>query len=143
MERWKDLNEWSVAVMEEDCAELQGILASKHCSGIKGRDGIAWSPNPKRVFTVASGYRELLNRRLEGREVHWWKQVWNNSSWPKCICFAWPLAWNRCLTWDNIRKWGFSGPLICALCGNGEEDSSHLFFRCPFSMLSWHYWWGV
>lgn len=41
LERWKDPNEWSVVGLEEECAELQGILVSRHCSGIKGRDGLA------------------------------------------------------------------------------------------------------
>lgn len=63
--------------MEEECADLQGIMVSRHYSALKGRDGLAWFPNPKGIFTVASGYREILNQRLEGREVHWWKQVWN------------------------------------------------------------------
>ncbi|XP_059068705.1 uncharacterized protein LOC131859160 [Cryptomeria japonica] len=39
-----------------------------------------------------------------------------------------------CLTWDNIRQRGFYGPSICVLCGAGEEDSSYLFFQCPFSL---------
>lgn len=53
------------------------------------------------------------------------------------------LAWNKCLTWDNIRKRGFQGPSVCVLCEANEEDSAHLFFRCPFSLQIWHFWWGV
>lgn len=125
LEQWKTPNEWSIADMDEECVELYSILA--------------WSSNPKDVFTVASGYQELLSRIFEGREVPWCKEVWNNFSWVKCNCFTWTLALNRCFTWDNIHKRGFLGPSISVLCGNGEEDSSHLFFRCPFSLLIWHY----
>ena len=53
------------------------------------------------------------------------------------------LAWNKCLTWDNIRKRGFHGPFVCVMCGDKEEDSSHLFFRCSFALQIWHFWWGV
>lgn len=70
LEWWKAPNEWSVVGMEDECAELQGILASRHYSFLKGRDGLAWSPNPKGVFTIASGYWELLNRGLEEGEVN-------------------------------------------------------------------------
>lgn len=95
---WKVPNEWSIVDMEEDCTELHGILASRHCSSLQDRNRLAWSPNPKGVFIVSSRYQELLFCRLEGREVHWWKCVWNNFSWLKCNCFAWTLASNRCLT---------------------------------------------
>lgn len=60
MERWKVPSEWPVVEMEEECAELQGILVSRHCSSIKSRDGLAWLPNPKGIYTMASGYRELV-----------------------------------------------------------------------------------
>lgn len=136
-------NEWPVAGMDEECAKLHGILVSRHYSSLKGRDKLACSLNPKGVFTVASGYQELLSRRLEGREVHWWKHMSNIFSWPKCNYFSWTLSFSRCLTLDNSHKQGFLGPSICVLCGDGEEDSLHLFFRCPFYFLIWHYWWGV
>ena len=92
---------------------------------------------------MSSGYQELLSQQYVRGEVQWWKRVWNKFSWPKCNCFTWTLAWNRCLTWDNIQKRGFVGPSRCVLCGGGEEDYPHLFFRCPFTMQLWHFWWEV
>lgn len=55
LEWWKAPNEWSIAGMDEECAKMYGILASRHCSSLKGRDRLAWSPNPKGVFTISSG----------------------------------------------------------------------------------------
>lgn len=55
----------------------------------------------------------------------------------------WTLALKRCLTWDNIWKHFFQGPSKCVLCGTGEEESSYLFFRCPFSSQLWHSCWSV
>lgn len=55
MVQWKVPNEWSVFGLEEDYAELHGILASRHNSPLKDRDRLVWSPNLKGVFTISSG----------------------------------------------------------------------------------------
>ena len=90
---------------------------------------------------MAQGYA-MLDRNLYGTcEVHWWKKVWNNFSWPKCNFFLWLLAQKKCLTWENLRKRGFQGPSICFLCSHNEESISHLFFLFPFSKEIWHRWW--
>lgn len=141
--RWKNPKEWPVVCMEEEVVELHNILVSRRCSSLQDGDVLAWSPNPKGVYTISSGYQGLLSQRLDAVEVHWWKNVWNKFSWSKCNCFIWTLARNRCLTWDNIRKRGFEGPSIYVLCEAGEEDSYHLFFHYPFAMHLWHSWWGV
>ena len=141
--RWKSPGEWPNLGMELECSELYHILCGRECSTLMENDVLAWSPNPKGVYSVSTGYQVLLSQQLAGREVHWWKKVWNKFSWSKCNCFIWTLAWNRCLTWDNIQKRGFMGPSRCVLCGDGEEDAQHLFFRCPFTLQLWHYWWDV
>ena len=102
-ERWKNLEEWPTFGLEVECDELHHILSRCSCSAIMGSDVLAWSPNPKGVYTVSFGYQELLSQQLVGGEVQWGKKVWNKFSWPKCNCFTWTLVWNRCLTWDNIR----------------------------------------
>lgn len=63
---WKSLDEWPDVGMEEDCAELHKILSNKKCSSLQEKDVLSWSPNPKGVFTVASGYQRLLSHKLEG-----------------------------------------------------------------------------
>lgn len=143
MAKWKPPDEWPVVDLQEECAMLQNILSSRRCCSIWESDGLAWSPNPKGIYMVAAGYSKLVAHKMDMLEVQWWKKVWNKLSWPKCNCFIWMLAWNKCLTWDNIRKRGFHGPSICVMCGTNEEDSSHLFFRCSFALQLWHFWWEV
>ena len=139
---WKSLDEWPVVDLQEECAMLQNILSSRSFCSLREDDVLAWSPNPKGTYTVASGYSRLVSHKMVLPKVQWWK-VWNKLSWPKCNCFIWMLAWNKCLTWDNIRKRGFHGPSICVMCQENEEDSSHLFFQCSFAVQLWHFWWGV
>lgn len=106
-DRWKDPGDCPIVGLEEDCAKLQNILAGRLCSTLRDKDILAWSPDPKGSFIVASGYQELLACKFGGVEVPWWKHVWNKFSWLKCNCFVWTLASNKCLTWDNLHKQGF------------------------------------
>jgi ribonuclease HI len=46
---------------------------------------------------------------------------------------------NRALTWDNLRKRGFIGPSMCALCSLQEESKEHLFNGCQYSQKIWDY----
>lgn len=41
--------------------------------------------------------------------------MWNKFSWPKYNFFMWLVVQNRCLTWENLCKCGFLGPL-CVFC---------------------------
>ena len=102
MAKRKSLDEWSIAHLHEECAMLQNILSNRRCCSLWEDDVLAWSPNPKGTYTVASGYSRLMSKKMDMPEVQWWKRVWNKLSWPKCNCFIWMLAWNKCLTWDNI-----------------------------------------
>lgn len=52
---WKVLEDWPEVGLGEDCTLLHDILASRHCGSLKDRDRLAWSPNSKGVFTIASG----------------------------------------------------------------------------------------
>ena len=132
--RWKNLGEWPILGMELECVELHRIISGRDCCALMDNDVLAWSPNPKGVYIVSAGYQEFLSQQGVGEEVHWWKKVWNKFSWPKCNCFIWTLVWNRCLTWDNLRRRGFVGPSRCVLSGSGEEDVQHLFFHCSFTL---------
>lgn len=137
--RWKSPDVWPDVGLQEDCVVLQSVISSPRCSSLQEEDVLAWSPNPLGVYIVASRYKVLLSHRMNGEEVQWWKKVWNKFPWPKCNCFVWMLAWNNCLTWDNIHKRGFHGPSICVLCGAAEEESSHLFLHCPFAIQIWNF----
>lgn len=85
--RWKVPRKWPMVGLEEDCTELRNILASRQCNSLRDRDILAWSPNPKGVFMVASGHQNLIARKYGGSKVPWWKNVGNKFSWPKCNCF--------------------------------------------------------
>lgn len=85
--RWKEPCEWPTIGLEGDHANLKSILVGREHSSLREKDILAWIPNPKGVFMVASGYQELISQNYGGVDVSWCKNVWNKFSWPKCNCF--------------------------------------------------------
>lgn len=69
-----------MAGLEEDFVELHNILTGRQCSSLRDRDILAWSLDPKGVFTVDSEYQELIAWKHGGMEVPRWKNVWNKFS---------------------------------------------------------------
>ena len=68
---WKSHEAWPNVGLQDDCAKLQGILSHKRCSSLHDEDVLAWSPNRKGIYIVASRYYVLLSRRIVWDEV-WW-----------------------------------------------------------------------
>ena len=59
--RWKSPGEWPIFGLEVEYTELYLILSGCDCSTIMDSDVLAWSPNPKGVYTMSFGYHELLS----------------------------------------------------------------------------------
>ena len=64
--RLKNPEEWPIFGLEGEHAELQYILSGRNCSALLDDDVLAWAPNPKGVYTVSSGYQELLSQQFVG-----------------------------------------------------------------------------
>jgi len=52
--------------------------------------------------------------------------------------FVWLVGKERILTWDALRRRGWSGPGICLLCRLNSEDTTHLLVQCPFTTELWN-----
>jgi hypothetical protein len=66
-----------------------------------------------------------------------WDKLWNIPQWPKIKIFQWLILHNRILTWDNLRKRGFTGPSRCHLCQTQEETTNHLLDECAYTAELW------
>jgi len=53
------------------------------------------------------------------------------------VCFFWLVLHNRPLTWDNLRRRGWSGPGVCIFCHFADETLIHLLFQCDFAKEVW------
>ena len=58
------------------------------------------------------------------------KHIWTGALPNKISYFNWLSLMNKLLTWDNLQKWGWTGPRICVLCIQATENVQHLFYHC-------------
>ncbi|VFQ64821.1 unnamed protein product [Cuscuta campestris] len=77
-------------------------------------------------YNVRDGYQWLQGER---HTPSWKKIVWNKLTPPKFKFIAWLLMKGRIQTKARISKYT-TVDLRCVLCGQGDEDDSHLFWEC-------------
>eukprot|EP00253_Pinus_taeda_P035321 PITA_35321 len=100
-----------------------------------GKDKLRWGYEERGTFTTNEAYKIILKDRLTKDKL--WEKIWNPPIWPKISTFLWLLSHNRILTWDNLRKRKFAGPLICLNCKMDEESAAHLMQLYPFGRRLW------
>jgi hypothetical protein len=145
---WKPMDQrlqwrhWKTSNQELGVPENLNLQEWKHYAShqkILNREGpdiLRWGHSITGNFSVKEAYYLQGHYQNQDKE-NIWNKVWNPVLWPKVSTFLWLIAHNRVLTWDNLRRRGFIGPSICALCQQQEETKEHLFNRCPFSQSIW------
>eukprot|EP00253_Pinus_taeda_P013197 PITA_13197 len=95
-----------------------------------------WGPTP-RSYTVSQGYRQLSRHPNVPPDPKPWQGIWSQTTFPKIDSFCWLLCYHRILTEDRLQKRGFIGPSRCSLCGEHEENASHMMLFCKFVVDLW------
>jgi hypothetical protein len=102
----------------------------------EGSDILRWGHSASSNFSVKEAYGIQCNHNnQQGDNI--WSKIWRKELWPKVSTFLWLIIHNRILTWDNLRKRGFTGPSMCVLCQSQEETKEHLFNGCSYSQIIW------
>ncbi|XP_074313785.1 uncharacterized protein LOC141648976 [Silene latifolia] len=83
-----------------------------------------------REYSIAKGYDVIKNK---GDKIHWHCFVWNKHTVPKHSFLTWIYMHNALNTNAKLHRLGISEDDTCAICGNGPETSSHLFFECEYN----------
>jgi hypothetical protein len=102
----------------------------------EGPDILRWGHQAIGNFSVKEAYRIHGNHCNQEADTIWGK-IWSSALWPKVSTFLWLIIHNRILTWDNLRKRGFTGLSMCVLCQTQEETKEHLFNACRYSQTVW------
>ena len=101
-------------------------------------DRLVWLKNlATREFMMKLGYQNLAIEYYQGERKQWWHFVWKNAGSLKDKITLWIALSNKLLTWDNLIKRGWKGPIWCLLCHSNEEIGSHLFVSCHYGELVW------
>ncbi|CAI0459152.1 unnamed protein product, partial [Linum tenue] len=95
------------------------------------------------VFTVHSLYQELTQEEgrtrttgVQGGDFPY-KSVWLSHVPSKICLFVWLTYHRKILTQDALKQRGWIMPNRCPLCCAHEEDPSHFFITCSFTMIVW------
>jgi hypothetical protein len=63
--------------------------------------------------------------------------IWKSKAAPRCKFFMWLAVHRRCLTADNLQRWGWPNNATCELCLAAPETCTHLFVHCSFATQVW------
>jgi hypothetical protein len=120
--------------------QIQSLIGPVILSNLEDR--WRWDLNGEGTFRVQDA-RNLLDEIFLPKDPV--DTRWVNSAPIKVNVFAWKLHLDRLPTRMNLAKKGVQiSSMMCPLCNNVEEDSSHLFFGCDMAMdisrLVCHWW---
>ncbi|XP_026411038.1 uncharacterized protein LOC113306300 [Papaver somniferum] len=127
--------EW---ILPTELLEMIGVNELRVLNG--DRDRRIWTGTVTGDFTISS---EVEVIRQKFHQIHWTKQVWDNSFHPSISCNLWKLARNITATDDNMKKRKFNIASRCILCKNEEETREHILWYCNFSEIIWKWLGGI
>jgi hypothetical protein len=122
-----------------DPPTIQAILKI-HLSTSHSQDKIIWAPNKSGIFSVKSAYLQaqlpnLLNTGPLLRKD--WKHLWRLKIHERLKLLLWKIAWDILPTRFFLsKKWDIEES-SCPFCSSQPETSEHLFFGCPFAVITW------
>jgi len=103
-------------------------------------DRLVWTKENNGEYFVRSAYcmcmQELFDVDHFKAQVSW-ALIWKLKMPPKVKNFIWRVCRSTLPTRLRLRDKGVNCERVRALCNLMEEDSLHLFFRCPGSCNIW------
>jgi hypothetical protein len=129
---------------EDDVVEILKIKASSRSEG----DFIAWYPEKLGIFTVKSAYRLGLSKQLQQQDRGAssarpdgarpaWRTIWKCPVPPKVKILVWKICSNAIATQQSMLRRHMTTHGTCTICGMEEEDTFHVFMRCPHARQLW------
>ena len=94
-----------------------------------------WANNKDGDFSVCS-LRKLLARGPDPASNYLYK--WSKVVPSKINIFGWRMVRDRLATATNLVKRNIPLPsVLCRLCGQIEEDATHIFIGCEYAAMIW------
>jgi hypothetical protein len=119
--------------------ELEQVMAffsliHSHTPRGEEADKLRWRLNGKGTFDSRSIYHAL---HAPEAVAFLWKIIWGVKSPRRVAFFMCIVAWDRILTYDNLRKKGFVLAGWCCMCKSDGECVDHVFIHCGAARLLW------
>lgn len=108
-----------------------------------GSDRLIFLPNSNGTYSVKKGYAVLKGQQSPQADQQTspplWKHIWKEGEIPPRIrLFMWKLAHGALPLGSTMCSRLGRGDPTCLMCGQAEENETHLSFLCPFSRLCWY-----
>ncbi|RVW13852.1 hypothetical protein CK203_079439 [Vitis vinifera] len=126
----RHLNDWEVG-------EVENLLSKLHPLAIRRGvdDSLRWKANKNGTFSVKCFYSSLSMGINHPFPV---STIWKSWAPTRASFFGWEAAWNRLLTTDRLKRFGWNIPNRCFLCKNEEESIDHLLLFCEKARMLWY-----
>ncbi|KAF5183530.1 hypothetical protein FRX31_026886 [Thalictrum thalictroides] len=118
---------------------LMGVLQGVHLKDCE--DAWSWRWSKSGNFTVRSMYKECFSFESpvdQAINIFPVEVVWEKPLPLKIRFFYWTAVLERNLTSVNLIRRGKQLSPVCSRCKCFNEDTSHLFLHCAFSLEVWH-----
>ncbi|KAK3228943.1 hypothetical protein Dsin_000824 [Dipteronia sinensis] len=119
------------------------IVRSIPVSWIGGHDSLSWHYDRKRCYSVKSGYRLALQRKLQdsasssSSTQKWWSSLWCLNVPPKVRIFIWRVCLNAIPSLANLWARKVVADPCCLRCGVDVESGGHALFWCGGARKVW------
>ncbi|XP_056690410.1 uncharacterized protein [Spinacia oleracea] len=159
---FRDVLKWNIASMGKyvwAIASKQDNVWIKWINAVYVKDGDWWTYQPKasaswywkricaikemlKVVYTQAEFVAITHYSVKGVYekiigikplIHWDCMVWNRLNIPKHRFICWLAVQERLQTTAKLARIGISNSATCLLCGQYDEEHSHLFFNCPYS----------
>lgn len=122
-------------------AQWEKIIWTMKNAGIfktEDRDKIIWQVKKGQPNVLVSDiYLSLIELNRVCAQEPFPYSFWKSGCPIKIILFSWLVYNNKNLTWTNLQKRKWQGPVICIICLSNTEDNMHIFLSCPLSQILW------
>ena len=94
-------------------------------------DRVEWTISTTKKYNAANAWQHI---RSQKEVAAWHKLTWFPKHIPKHSFILWLAIRGRLTTRDKLLQWGKIDRATCLLCDAADENLSHLFFLCSFSL---------
>ncbi|XP_057444718.1 uncharacterized protein LOC130736960 [Lotus japonicus] len=136
--RWKD-----DVVRQVFCAHEASMVLSLPLPRTVTADMLVWAATDNGLFNTKSAYQLVLSSH-DGPSTSMgddrgglWSSIWKTKSIPRCRDMMWRICHGFLPTAVNLSRRGVDMDLLCPMCGEGNETTTHALLFCPAVAPIW------
>ncbi|KAL8471934.1 hypothetical protein ACS0TY_029244 [Phlomoides rotata] len=140
---WSIKGDWRRPLYSWEEDNLQELLeaAGPNLKPSLEEDKWTWKLTKDGIYSAKTAYQELHRRKYGDCTImREYEKVWNKLVPLKIAAFNWKMIQDRVPTMWNLLQRGAFNPNYstkCRVCGNFDEDTTHLFFNCRSTLEVW------